>query len=242
MPPVVNIAAYQFTPLADLPALRADLRSRATALQIKGTILLAPEGINLFLAGSRPSIDSFLHHLRTLPGLANLAVKESLSDAVPFTRLMVRLKKEIITFRQPQIDPLATPAPRISPQELKHWLDESRPVVLLDTRNTYETDLGTFDGALTLPLKDFTHFPDQLHHLPADKNTPIVTFCTGGIRCEKAAPFLQSRGYQNVYQLEGGILNYFEKAGSAHYTGACFVFDHRTAVTPSLKPISPPCP
>ena len=241
MAKIVNIAAYKFLsmgePASKLAPLRTEIKAQLQRLGLKGTVLLAPEGINLFLAGERESVDGFLTYLRQLPGLGDLTVKESLSDRVPFQKLMVKLKKEIISFRQPEVDPVRDGAPRISPEELKQWLDEGKPVVLLDTRNSYEVDAGTFQGAVTLPLRDFTHFPEAVKRAMApDESRPVVTFCTGGIRCEKAAPFLARQGVRQVYQLEGGILNYFEKVGGAHYAGNCFVFDDRGAVTPTLQP------
>jgi len=240
-PPILNIAAYKFTPLTNLPALRDDLRARAAYHGILGTVLLAPEGVNLFLAAAPDSTSAFLAHLRTLAGLEDLVTKDSYSDTQPFTRLRVRLKREIISFRQPAISPSRRTSPRLSPEQLKQWLDERRPVVLLDTRNDYETEHGTFKGALTLPLDDFVNLPKHLGVLPAPgEGTPIVTFCTGGIRCEKAAPYLESLGYRNVFQLDGGILNYFEKVGGSHYDGACWVFDARIALTPDLRSVQPP--
>lgn len=239
-PRILNIAAYKFTPLTNLRELRADLLDRATKLGIFGTILLAPEGVNLFLAAPKPAIDAFLGHLRTIAGLADLTVKESYSDEVPFERLRVRLKREIISFRKPEIVPAERTAPRISPETLKQWLDEGRPVLLLDTRNDYETEHGTFESAVTLPLDDFVNLPKHLRGVlpPPEEAPPIVTFCTGGIRCEKAAPYLESLGYRDVFQLDGGILNYFEKVGQRHYAGNCWVFDARTALTPALAPVS----
>lgn len=236
--PIVNIAAYKFAPMGELQPLRADLRLRCEQLGVLGTILLAPEGINLFLAGSRQSIDAIVAHLRSLPGLADLHTKESFSDSVPFKKMLVKLKREIITFRQPAIDPARYTSARLSPEQLKDWLDAGKPVLLLDTRNDYEVAHGTFAAAKTLPLNDFVNFPKHLGDLPND--TPIVTFCTGGIRCEKAAPYLESLGLKNVYQLDGGILNYFEKVGGQHWAGACFVFDERVALRPDLSPISSP--
>lgn len=239
MPSVLNIAAYQFTPISDLAGMKAALRKQATELGIKGTILLAPEGINLFMAGEPGCVKKMVDFLKGFNGLENIIVKESCSDEVPFEKLMVKIKKEIISFRQPDIKPGESTSPRISPAQLKQWLDEGRELILLDTRNTYETQWGTFENAVTMPLKDFTHFAGAAsqHLPPKESSTPIITFCTGGIRCEKAAPYLEKLGYQNVYQLDGGILNYFEQEGGSHYQGACWVFDQRTAVNPDLSPV-----
>ncbi len=233
---VVNIAAYRFAPLDDLPNRRAELKQLCQRLALKGTILLSREGVNLFVAGDRHAVDELVAFLREDPLLEDLEVKESLSDHQPFHRMLVRLKKEIIAFGIPDIDPRGAPAPAIAPAELKQWLDEGRDVVLLDTRNDYEVKLGAFRNAVHLNLKSFRDFPAAAATLgEAIKTKPVVMYCTGGIRCEKAGPFLQQQGFQDVYQLEGGILKYFEQCGGQHYDGECFVFDQRVAVSPALN-------
>lgn len=237
-PEVVNLSAYRFTPFTteELPALRDRLRARCAELGLRGTILLATEGINLFVAGPRAATDALLAELRALRGLADLAPKESLSAEQPFNRMLVKIKKEIIAFGVEGIDPARSPAPRLDPRELKRWLDEGRPVTLLDTRNDYEVKLGTFENALVPRIENFRDFPAAVRGLPAElKHRPVVTFCTGGIRCEKAAPLLVREGFEEVYQLEGGILKYFELCGGAHYAGECFVFDRRVGVDPQLR-------
>ena len=236
MPTFVNLAAYRFVPLTDLPSLQAELRHFCHQAGLRGTILLSPEGINLFVAGEALAIDRLFVRIKALPGLAELPVKRSESEEQPFNRMLVKIKKEIIAFGVDGIDPARRPAPRLAPLQLKEWLDQGRPVTLLDTRNRYETRLGTFRGARTLELDHFREFPAALRTLPNDLGSgPIVTFCTGGIRCEKAAPLLQRAGFANVYQLDGGILRYFEECGGAHYEGDCFVFDRRVALDPSLR-------
>jgi UPF0176 protein len=237
--PVKNIAAYRFAPLDNLRELRASLLARCKALQLKGTILLSAEGINLFVAGSADSIEALLSHLRGIAGLEGLAAKYSETASQPFTRMLVRLKKEIIAFGVPGIEPARYTSPRITAQELRRWLDEGRPVTLLDTRNDYEVKLGTFRNALPIGVDHFREFPDAVARLPDElKRQPIVTFCTGGIRCEKAAPYMESQGFRNVWQLEGGILKYFEECGGAHYDGDCFVFDQRVGLDPALHETS----
>ncbi len=234
--PVVNIAAYLFVKLDRLPERREELRHLCRQLQIKGTILLSPEGINLFLAGTRHSIDEFLKQLRSDPLLESLEVKESFSQTMPFSRMLVKLKKEIIAFGVEGIEPQRYSSKRLSAQELKKWLDEGRPVTLLDTRNDYEVKLGTFENAHLIGVDHFRDFPEAVRQLPEEmKNHPIVTFCTGGIRCEKAGPFMEMAGFEDVYQLEGGILKYFEECGDSHYKGDCFVFDYRVAVDAALN-------
>jgi predicted sulfurtransferase len=233
--PILNIAAYRFVSLDLLSERREQLRLRGEFWNLKGTILLSPEGINLFLAGTREGIDGFLTELRTDPIFADLEVKESFSETIPFEEFFVKLKKEIIPFGQPEIDAVLESGPRIDPHELKRWLDEGRDFTLLDTRNDYEIDFGTFERATTLKLKHFREFPEAIEQLPEmSKMKPVVMFCTGGIRCEKASLLLQKRGFQ-VLQLEGGILKYFEEVGGDHYRGECFVFDQRVALDSELR-------
>jgi len=233
---VVNIAAYLFVKLDRLSERRKELRHLCKKLQMKGTILLSPEGINIFLAGTRHSVDEFLKQLRSDPLLETLEVKESFSQTVPFSRMLVKLKKEIIAFGVDGIEPQRYSSKRLSAKELKKWLDEGRPVTLLDTRNDYEVKLGTFENAHIIGVDHFRDFPEAVRQLPEEmKNQPIVTFCTGGIRCEKAGPFMEMAGFEDIYQLEGGILKYFEECGETHYEGDCFVFDYRVAVDPALN-------
>jgi UPF0176 protein len=236
MPEVLNISAYLFAPLDNLQALRDRLRQVCSEGGLKGTILLAPEGINLFVAGSRPAVQTLVGAIRTVAGLEGLAPKESESAEQPFNRMLVKIKKEIIAFGAEGVDPARRPAPRLTARELKRWLDEGRPVTLLDTRNDYEIRLGTFRGAVPAGIRHFRDFPEAVRRLPEEwKDRPIVTFCTGGIRCEKAGPYLQQVGFKQVHQLDGGILKYFEECGGAHYEGECFVFDRRVGVDPQLK-------
>lgn len=234
--PVLNIAAYKFVPLTNLPARREELRSFCRELELRGTILLSPEGINLFIAGSREAVTQLLEKLTADAEIGELEVKESVSDHQPFNRMLVRLKKEIIAFGVEGIDPGNAASKKIAPEQLKQWLDEGRPLTLLDTRNDYEVRLGTFKNALPIGLDHFRNFPEAVEKLPDEvADQPIVMFCTGGIRCEKAGPFMEQAGFRNVYQLEGGILKYFEDCGGEHYEGDCFVFDKRTALDAQLQ-------
>jgi UPF0176 protein len=236
MPDIINLSAYRFAPLSGLPELQARLRAVASAGGLKGTILLAAEGINVFVAGERGALDRLLAEIHAVPGLDKLVPKESRSDQQPFNRMLVKIKREIIAFGVPGIDPARQPAPKLAARTLKQWLDEGRPVTLLDTRNDYEVSAGTFRGAIPAGIRRFRHFPQAADRLPAAlKDQTVVTFCTGGIRCEKAAPYLQQTGFKQVFQLDGGILKYFEECGSAHYEGACFVFDERESVDSELR-------
>ncbi len=239
---VVNISCYKFVTLVDREALKAALDLRCRELDLKGTILLAPEGINVFLAGTREAIDAIVAHLRADPRFADLEPKQSLSAAPPFQRMRVRLKQEIITMKMPVIRPEAGRAPSVAAATLKRWLDRGiddagRPVVMLDTRNDYEVAAGTFDGAIDYGIGIFSEFPRLLAAHRGDyAGKTVVSFCTGGIRCEKAALHMKEIGIEHVYQLEGGILKYFEEVGGAHYRGDCFVFDEREAVSADLQP------
>ncbi|KAG1258046.1 hypothetical protein G6F65_015706 [Rhizopus arrhizus] len=242
MTSVVNIAAYKFVSLDALSDLRAHLLARAGDAALKGTILLAEEGINLFLAGSAEGIDAFLQTLRADARFANLEVKFSHSEGVPFRKLLVKIKREIIRMDHPTIRPEAGRAPGVDAQTLARWLaqgadDAGRPVVMLDTRNAFEVDEGTFKNAIDWRIDRFTQFPAavQAHRAELEGKT-VVSFCTGGIRCEKAAIYMNEAGIQNVYQLDGGILKYFEETGGPGYEGKCFVFDERHSLDPELAP------
>ena len=240
MHPIVNIAAYRFAELDNLAGLRTELLELCLQEDLRGTVLLSPEGINVFAAGLRASVDRLLARLRQIPGMTELQVKESLSRERPFKRMRIKIKPEIIVFGVDGIAPQQYTSRRLSPQELKRWLDEGRPVTLLDTRNNFEFETGTFQTAVAIGVDDFRDFPAAVSRLPEGlRQQPVVTFCTGGIRCEKAAPYLERAGFHNVYQLDGGILKYFAECGGAHYRGHCFVFDERIAVNPALQEVTP---
>lgn len=231
---ILNIASYQFTPLSNLSEMRATWLDQCLTLSLKGTILLSSEGINLNLAGTEAHISQFKSFLKQQSLFAHMTFRESYSDSQPFQRMKVKIKKEIITMRRDEVRAELQRAPDISPQEFKKWLDENRDITILDTRNDYEVRFGTFRGATHLPINDFSEFPEACEKIARDK--PIVMFCTGGIRCEKAGLHMLNAGYRDVYQLDGGILNYFAETGGAHYDGECFVFDQRVALTTDLQP------
>ncbi|MBA3593833.1 MAG: sulfurtransferase [Pseudomonadota bacterium] len=239
---MLNIAAYKFIALDELPALQAALRDAAHSRALRGTVLLAEEGINLFLAGGGSNIHDFLAWLRSDPRFADLEVKQSWSTAQPFRKLLVKIKPEIIRMDHPAICPAAGRAPSVDAATLKRWLDaghddKGRPVVTLDTRNDFEADVGTFRNAIDWRITKFTEFPQALlTHRDELQGKTVVSFCTGGIRCEKAAIFMHESGVDHVFQLDGGILKYFETEGHAHFDGECFVFDERRAVDAALAP------
>ncbi len=238
-----NIAAYHFVPIDDADALVARLHEAAASRSLRGTVLVADEGINLFLAGSDEAIDGFLGLLRADARFAPIRVKSSRSDDIPFARLKVRRKREIITFRQAETAPKDERAPSVAPDVLARWIergtdDDGRRFVLLDTRNREEIRHGTFSGAMTLPIDRFTDLPAALEaERDALTDATVVSFCTGGIRCEKAAIWMQRNGFERSFQLDGGILGYFEEVGGRGYDGACFVFDERVALDPALRPV-----
>lgn len=238
----VNIAAYKFISFHDTASKRPQFQAICAQLHIKGTILLSPEGINLFLAGRREAIDRFLAWLREDVRFADIEVKESHSEEQPFKRMLVKLKREIITMNLPLIQPEKGRAPVVAAATLKRWLDQGhddagQSVVMVDTRNAFEVDVGTFEHTIDYRIDRFSQFPAVIaQHKEALAGKTVVTFCTGGIRCEKAAIHMQNVGFDSVYQLDGGILKYFEEVGGAHYSGDCFVFDRRTALNPKLEP------
>lgn len=234
--PILNIAAYKFVPLDDLGRRRRELREFCSARRIRGTILLSTEGINLFVAGADEPVEELVGLLQTDSVIGELDVKRSRSVDIPFRRMLVKLKNEIISFGVEGIDPAGKPSPKISPSRLKEWLDEGRELTLLDVRNDYEVELGTFTGAKAIGVDHFRFFPNAVEGLPSDlKSKTVVMFCTGGIRCEKAGPMMEQAGFTDVVQLDGGILKYFEECGGEHYDGECFVFDSRVALDPELQ-------
>lgn len=241
---ILNAAAYAFCPLDDLAALRERLLARADQAQLRGTVLLAAEGINLFLAGEEQPLRDYLDWLAAQLPEPRLDIKFSWSREVPFDRLKVKCKREIIAFRQPGIAPRAGRAPSVDAPTLKRWLaqgsdDQGRPLALVDTRNREEMAHGSFRDALQLPIDDFVDFPAAISaHREALADATVVTFCTGGIRCEKAALWMQQEGWNNVLQLDGGILGYFEAVGGEGWEGRCFVFDQRIALDPALRPLA----
>ncbi len=238
----LNIAAYRFVAIDDAAALRDSLHGRAAAAGLKGTILLANEGINIFLAGHTAAARGFFTQLQEDARFAGLEMKESWSATPPFGRLLVKVKREIIRMDRPAIRPEAGRAPAVDAATLARWLDmghddAGRAVVMLDTRNAFEVDHGRFVGALDWRLQRFGEFPKALEtNRAALAGKTVVSYCTGGIRCEKAALLMREAGIEHVLQLDGGILKYFEQAGGRHFDGRCFVFDARETLASTLEP------
>ena len=240
----LNIAAYHFVHIDDPPALATRLLQHAHTCELRGTVLIASEGINLFLAGDPAEVSGFVDVLHADTRLAAIRIRQSHSDAQPFAQLKVKVKAEIISFRREGASPLKQgPAPAVVPQVLARWIeqghdDAGRRLVLLDTRNREEVGHGTFTGALTLPIDNFTDLPEAIApYIDGLGDATVVGFCTGGIRCEKAVLWLRNAGMDNVLQLDGGILGYFEEVGNVGFEGRCFVFDQRVAVDAQLKPL-----
>jgi UPF0176 protein len=235
---MVTVAAlYHFTPFADPQELRGPLFDLAKAQGIMGTLLLANEGINGTIAGSREGIDAILAHIRALPGCADLVWKESHADKMPFVRMKVRIKSEIVTLGVAGVDPLARVGRHVPPQD---WnaLIQAPDVAVIDTRNAYEISIGTFEGAIDPGTSTFREFPawwQENQHKFAGKR--IAMFCTGGIRCEKSTNYLLGQGVPEVFHLQGGVLKYLEEIPEPEslWQGECFVFDHRVAVGHGLK-------
>lgn len=235
-----NISGYRFIQLDDLASLRDHMHGALLAHGVLGTILLAEEGINVALVGSEEAIQQSRAWFDADARFAGMDLKLSLSSFSPFSKLKVKVRPEIITFAQSEsgIDPQNKPGKRLSVADLKQWLDEGRDFCLLDSRNTYEIESGTFEQAQSLEIENFRDLPAAVDKAvktgDLDPAKPMVTFCTGGVRCEKTAPWLEAQGFSEVYQLDGGILRYFEECEGAHWRGDCFVFDDRVEITPQL--------
>ena len=236
-PPVMIAALYRFARFPEPAAIRAPLLALCEAQGVKGTLLLAREGINGTIAGSEAGIAAVLAHIRTLPDCADIAVKHSHAATMPFHRLKVRLKREIVTMGQPDIDPLQGVGHYVKPADWNALIDDPDTIVI-DTRNAYEVKVGSFAGAVDPGTASFGDFPAWARaHREDLAGKKVAMFCTGGIRCEKATAFLKAEGLTDVFHLEGGILKYLEEvpAADSRWRGECFVFDERVAVGPGLS-------
>jgi len=242
LPPIRIAALYQFARFDDPAVLKPDLLACMEEAGVRGTLLLAREGINGTIAGSDEGIEAVLAHVRALPGCADIEVKGSRAEAMPFHRTKVRLKKEIVTMGQPDLDPLAGVGTYVAPGDWNALISDPDTIVI-DTRNDYEVQIGTFEGAIDPETTSFREFPDWFRakraEIEAEGRSPrIAMFCTGGIRCEKSTAFARAEGVKEVYHLKGGILNYLEQVPEAEslWHGECFVFDERVSVGHGLKP------
>ncbi len=233
---VVNIAGYKFVPLENPVDLVRMYQQKCDELKLKGTMLISKNGINFSLAGTQQATDTIIAFLEEDNRFINIPLKVTYSETQPFRRMKVRLKKEIISLGRKDINPRELTGERISPQDLKNLLDNKEDVLVLDTRNEYETRVGKFENAIDLNLDTFRDFPKAIESLPEEyKDKQIVMYCTGGIRCEKASAVMMKAGFADVKQLEGGVLDYFKETGGAYWEGDCFVFDERVALDTDLK-------
>ena len=228
---ILNISGYRFVSLLDAQELQQKFRDFCQPLDLKGTVILSPEGINIGIAGTQPTIQQFIAFLSQDFRFQRILFKESWSENFPYRRMFVKFKAMLVP-SEAGIDPTVMTGKRLKPSELKQWLDEGKSVVLIDTRNDYEFENGSFENAINLKIEQFRDFGDALEKLPEEyREKPVVMFCTGGIRCEKATPIAMKRGFKDVYQLEGGILDYFKTCENAHWKGGCFVFDERVSLS-----------
>lgn len=232
---VLNIAGYRFVDLNDRDELREPFMNMCTVLELKGTILLSPNGINFFLAGSEESVSEFIQYLESDKRFSGIPIKFSRTDYQPFRRMLVKRKNEIISLGKSEIKPSEFTGPYIKPIEFKRLLDDEEDILVLDTRNDYETRIGSFEGSLELGISTFRDFPNAIESIPEEyKSKTVVMYCTGGIRCEKASAVMINAGFEDVKQLEGGILGYFDECGGSYWDGDCFVFDQRVAIDSDL--------
>lgn len=235
--PITVCALYKFVRLEQFEALREPLTAHMVANQVKGTLLLAAEGINGTIAGSAKGIKSVLLFLSEQPNLDNISYKESYTDENPFHRTKVKLKKEIVTMGVEGIDPNKTVGTYVKPKDWNALISDPE-VLLIDTRNDYEIEIGTFENAINPDTETFREFPEYVaKNLDKEKHKKVAMFCTGGIRCEKSTAYLKEQGFEEVYHLEGGILKYLEEVPSSEtmWQGECFVFDGRVAVNHDLE-------
>jgi len=232
---IANITGYKFIPIKNELVLQETILKRSTNLNLKGTVLISRKGINFSVSGNKNNIDKFLLFIRSDSRFADVDVKITYNEYQPFRKMLVRIKKEIISMGIEEIDPFKFTGQKISPKELNKKLNNNEDIVLLDTRNEYEVRLGTFKNAIDLNLDSFRDFPKEIEKLRKKLNgKEVVMFCTGGIRCEKASALMLKNGFENIQQIDGGVINYFKETGGRHWNGDCFVFDDRVALDKDL--------
>ena len=232
----LNVAGYKFEPLENLDSLIPEFQNKCDELGLKGSVYLSPNGINFSIAGTEENIDTYIEFMEEDSRFSDIPLKKTFSETQPFRRMKVRLKKEIISLGRDDINPRELTGDYISPRELFEMYETKEDVIVLDTRNEYETRVGLFENAIDLQLDTFRDFPSAIETLPEEyKDKQIVMYCTGGIRCEKASAVMMKAGFSDVKQLEGGVLDYFKETGGAYWNGDCFVFDERVALDKELK-------
>ena len=233
---ISNITGYKFTPITNTKSLQEEILNHSKGLGLKGTVLISQKGLNFSIAGEIESCKNFITFLRSDKRFSDIDIKKTYNEYQPFRKMLVRIKKEIISMGVDQIDPFTFTGEKISPKELHKKLNNKEDIVLLDTRNEYEVRLGTFENAVDLNLDSFRDFPKEIKNLKQEmKDKEIVMFCTGGVRCEKASALMLKNGFKNVKQIDGGVINYFKETGGAFWKGDCFVFDDRVALDKELK-------
>ena len=232
----LNVAGYKFDPLENLDSLIPKFQNKCDELGLKGSVYLSPNGINFSIAGTEENVDTYIKFMEEDSRFRDIPLKKTFSETQPFRRMKVRLKKEIISLGRDDINPKKLTGDYISPRELFEIYEKKEDVIVLDTRNEYETRVGLFENAIDLQLDTFRDFPSAIETLPEEyKDKQIVMYCTGGIRCEKASAVMMKAGFSDVKQLEGGVLDYFKETGGAYWNGDCFVFDERVALDKELK-------
>jgi UPF0176 protein len=233
---IANITGYKFTPITDTKLLQEKIINLSKENNLKGTVLISDKGINFSVAGLIENTSNFLKVIKKDEQFTDIDIKTTFNEYQPFRKMLVRIKKEIISMGVDEINPYEFTGEKIKPFELNKKLDDGEDVILLDTRNEYEVRLGTFENAIDLNLDSFRDFPTKINGLReqiGDKE--IVMFCTGGVRCEKASALMLKSGFKNVKQIDGGVINYFKETGGAHWKGDCFVFDDRVALDKELN-------
>ena len=232
----LNIAGYKFERLDRLDTLIPEFQDKCDELELKGSVYLSPRGINFSISGTEANIEKYIDFMESDSQFLNIPLKKTYSETQPFRRMKVRLKKEIISLGRDDIDPRELTGEYVTPQELLSMYENNEDVVVLDTRNEYETRVGLFENAVDLQLDTFRDFPKAIEQLPEEyKEKQIVMYCTGGIRCEKASAVMLKAGFTDVKQLEGGVLDYFKETGGKYWNGDCFVFDERVALDTELN-------
>ena len=233
---ISNITGYKFIPITDRKSLQEKILKHSNKLSLKGTVLISEKGLNFSIAGENEAIQDFIKFLRSDKRFSEIDIKTTYNEYQPFRKMLVRIKKEIISMGIDEIDPSTFTGEKITPKELQDKLNNNEEIVLLDTRNEYEVRLGTFEDAVDLNLDSFRDFPTKIMSLDQKmKNKEIVMFCTGGVRCEKASALMLKNGFKNVKQIDGGVIKYFEDTGGSYWNGDCFVFDDRVALDKNLN-------
>jgi UPF0176 protein len=232
----LNIAGYKFERLDRIDTLIPEFQDKCDELELKGSVYLSPRGINFSISGTEANIEQYIEFMESDSQFLNIPLKKTYSETQPFRRMKVRLKKEIISLGRDDIDPRELSGEYVTPQELLSMYENNEEVIVLDTRNEYETRVGLFENAVDLQLDTFRDFPKAIEQLPEEyKDKQIVMYCTGGIRCEKASAVMLKAGFTDVKQLEGGVLDYFKETGGKYWNGDCFVFDERVALDTDLN-------